>query len=41
MSKQYQRLIHIFESGNVSTKELTLRNRGKMRPDLIGDNDIE
>lgn len=41
MSKQYQRLINIFESSNVSTKELTAMNRGKMRPDLIGDNDIE
>lgn len=41
MSKQYQRLIQIFESSNISTTELTLLNRGKVRPDLIGDNDIE
>jgi hypothetical protein len=41
MSKQYQRLIQIFEAGNINTTELTATNRGKMRPDLIGDNDIE
>lgn len=40
MSKQYQRLIQIFEDGNISTAELTETNRGKVRPDLIGENDI-
>lgn len=41
MSRQYQRLIQILEEGNISTTELTAKNRGQLRPDLIGDNDIE
>lgn len=40
MSKQYDTLIRIFEEQNMNTSELRFLNRGKVRPDLIGDNDI-
>lgn len=40
MSKQYDTLIRIFEEQNMSTDELRHLNRGRIRPDLIGENDI-
>lgn len=40
MSRQYQEIIRILEEQHISTDELKHRNRGQMRPDLIGDNDI-
>ena len=40
MSRQYDRLIMLFESDNVSTVELRRYGRGDLRADLIGENDI-
>jgi hypothetical protein len=40
MSRQYDTLIRIFEEQNMNTSELRYLNRGKIRADLIGDNDI-
>lgn len=39
MSTQYDTLIRIFEEQGISTAELKQLNRGRIRPDLIGDND--
>jgi hypothetical protein len=41
MSSQYDTLIRIFEEQGMNTAELKYLNRGRTRPDLIGDNDIE
>lgn len=40
MSKQYITLIRILEDQHISTQDLKARNRGRVRSDLIGDNDI-
>lgn len=40
MSRQYYELIRRLDDQNINTDDLKVSNRGKMRPDLIGDNDI-
>lgn len=40
MSRQYATIIKILEDENITTEDLTSTNRGRIRPDLIGDNDI-
>jgi hypothetical protein len=40
MSKQYEQMIQILSDQNYKTDELKARNRARMRPDLVGDNDV-